>query len=61
MCVNNAELRDQLKQLGEREGWQVWIPPFAYCTDKGAMIAMAGHFQFLAGRTAPLDVVPHAR
>lgn len=57
----NAALRDQLKQLGEREGWQVWIPPFAYCTDNGAMIAMAGHFQFLAGYTAPLDVVPHAR
>jgi N6-L-threonylcarbamoyladenine synthase len=57
----NSALREQVQQLGDREGWQVFIPPFAYCTDNGAMIAMAGHFLLEAGRHAPLDVVPLPR
>jgi N6-L-threonylcarbamoyladenine synthase len=57
----NSGLRQRLKDLGEREGWEVFIPPFAYCTDNAAMIAIAGHHLFLAGRHAGLDVVPVAR
>ncbi|MBL7940930.1 MAG: tRNA (adenosine(37)-N6)-threonylcarbamoyltransferase complex transferase subunit TsaD [Flavobacteriales bacterium] len=57
----NSGLREQVKQLGVREGWEVHIPPLAYCTDNGAMVAMAGHFLLLAGRTTGLDAVPHPR
>ncbi len=57
----NSALRLQVQSLAERENWSVHIPPFAYCTDNGAMIAMAGHFLFQAGRFASLDSVPHAR
>ena len=57
----NGGLRTRLADLGAREGWQVFIPPFAYCTDNAAMIAMAGHHLFLAGRSAPLNTVPVAR
>jgi len=57
----NSGLREQVAQLAEREGWEVHIPPLAYCTDNGAMVAMAGHFLLLAGRTTGLDAVPHPR
>ncbi len=57
----NSALRDQVKALGDREGWQVFVPPFAYCTDNGAMIAMAGHFLFAEKHFAALDTVPFAR
>jgi N6-L-threonylcarbamoyladenine synthase len=57
----NSGLRARLTELGASAGWSVHIPPFAYCTDNAAMIAMAGHHLFLAGRFAPLDVVPMAR
>lgn len=57
----NSGLRARLIELGAREGWDVFVPPFAYCTDNAAMIAMAGHHLFLAGKHAPLDTVPMAR
>ncbi len=57
----NSGLREQVGLLAEREGWEVFIPPLAYCTDNGAMVAMAGHFLFLAGRTTGLGAVPHPR
>lgn len=57
----NAGLRSRLAELGQREGWAVFVPPFAYCTDNAAMIAMAGHHLWLAGNHAPLDTVPVAR
>jgi N6-L-threonylcarbamoyladenine synthase len=57
----NSALRTQVQQLGTREGLDVFIPPLAYCTDNGAMIAMAGHFLYHEGRFASLDTVPAAR
>mgnify|MGYP000964197942 CR=1 FL=1 len=57
----NSGLRARLIELGAREGWDVFVPPFAYCTDNAAMIAMAGHHLFLAGKHAPLNTVPMAR
>jgi N6-L-threonylcarbamoyladenine synthase len=57
----NTALRQSLKALGDREGWQVFIPPFEYCTDNAAMIAMAAHFKYLKGEFADMSVTPLAR
>ncbi|MBL7952271.1 MAG: tRNA (adenosine(37)-N6)-threonylcarbamoyltransferase complex transferase subunit TsaD [Flavobacteriales bacterium] len=57
----NSALRRQLEELGRREGWKTHVPPLAYCTDNGAMVAMAGHFLFHAERFADLSSVPHPR
>jgi N6-L-threonylcarbamoyladenine synthase len=57
----NTALRTQVTNLAEREGWTVHIPPLAFCTDNGAMVAMAGLSLFKAGRFAALDSVPHPR
>jgi N6-L-threonylcarbamoyladenine synthase len=55
----NSGLRAALTELGKKNNWKIFIPPFEYCTDNAAMIAMAGYFKFLkqdfAGQeTAPL-------
>jgi len=57
----NSGLRQALAEVGEKRGWQVFIPDFQYCTDNAGMIAMAAHFKYLKGEFCPLDVTPLAR
>ena len=57
----NSGLRKRLKELGEENHWEVFIPAFSYCTDNAGMIAMAGHFKFEAGEFCGQDVSPLAR
>lgn len=47
----NSGLRQAVTSLGQRRGWDVHIPPFRYCTDNGAMIALSA--QFDAEQRAP--------
>ena len=57
----NSGLRKALQEMGQRNAWSEYIPAFEYCTDNAAMIAMAGHYKFLKGEFAALDVTPLAR
>ena len=57
----NSGLRQSLQTLGHKMGWNTYIPPFEYCTDNAGMIAIAGHYKYLAGDFAALDVLPTAR
>jgi N6-L-threonylcarbamoyladenine synthase len=56
----NSGLRKGLKDLGEKMGWNTYIPAFEYCTDNAAMIAITGHYKYMAGEFAPLTVRPSA-
>ncbi|MEK6780518.1 MAG: tRNA (adenosine(37)-N6)-threonylcarbamoyltransferase complex transferase subunit TsaD [Bacteroidota bacterium] len=56
----NSRLRFELKKIGEKLGWKIYIPEFQYCTDNAAMIGMAAHFKFLKGEFCGLDVSPDA-
>ena len=57
----NSGLREALQKIGEKEGWQTFIPRFEYCTDNAAMIAVTGYFKFQAGEFVGQDVAPVAR
>jgi len=57
----NTGLRKALRERGEQEGWQVFIPAFEYCTDNAAMIAIAGYYKFIAGQVIDLSVSASAR
>ena len=56
----NAGLRRLVQQEGNRQGWQVFIPDFQYCTDNAAMIAITAHHQYLNGDYGDLSSVPVA-
>lgn len=57
----NSGLREIMGYYAEKDGWTTYIPRFEYCTDNAGMIAMAAHFQYLAGDFVGQDVVPMAR
>jgi N6-L-threonylcarbamoyladenine synthase len=57
----NSGLRKAVTDLGEKNGWKVYIPDFQYCTDNAAMIAIAAHYKQLAGEYADLSTTPSAR
>lgn len=57
----NRGLRAAFQQMGEKEGWEIYIPSFEYCTDNAAMIAITAYYKYLAGEFTSLDVSPSAR
>lgn len=57
----NSYLRNAFTATGKKYKWKTYIPQFAYCTDNAAMIAIAGYYKLLAGKTADLSVIPMAR
>lgn len=57
----NSGLRTTIEQTGKELGWETFIPPFEYCTDNAAMIAIAGHYKYLANDFVGQDVAPLAR
>ncbi|MFM2428131.1 MAG: hypothetical protein RL012_15 [Bacteroidota bacterium] len=57
----NSGLRSQLKQLAEKEGWEVFMPQLAYCTDNAAMIAITAYYQYLVGDFCNLQVTARPR
>ncbi|MDB5193734.1 MAG: tsaD [Segetibacter sp.] len=57
----NSGLRNALTEMGEKMGWQTYIPKFEYCTDNAGMIAIAAYYKFLQKDFSPLTVSPTAR
>lgn len=57
----NRGLRKALEQEAQKQGWNIYIPDFQYCTDNAGMIAMAAHYQYLAGNFTDQSVSPMPR
>jgi N6-L-threonylcarbamoyladenine synthase len=64
----NLSLRQTLQKAGSKYGWKVSYPRLEFCTDNGAMIALAGCQRLVAGQETgpvlqafarwPLDQLP---
>jgi N6-L-threonylcarbamoyladenine synthase len=52
----NSELRKRLEAEASRRGLKLFIPKFEYCTDNGAMIAMAGYLRAKEGKFSNLEL-----
>ena len=57
----NTGLRKGVTELAVKNGCNVFIPKFEYCTDNAAMIAIAGYYKFLFKDFVGQNIVPLAR
>ena len=57
----NRRLRAQLAEAAAQEGFAVYFPRPAFCTDNGAMIALAGALRLAAGQLEPPAIAVHPR
>ena len=57
----NSALRQAFHDHGEKYGWKVYIPPFAFTTDNAAMIAITGFLKYQNLDFCEMDKVPFSR
>ncbi|MEX1827947.1 tRNA (adenosine(37)-N6)-threonylcarbamoyltransferase complex transferase subunit TsaD [Luteibacter sp. CQ10] len=57
----NKRLREQLAQAAAADGFRVYFPRLQFCTDNGAMIALAGAIRLAAGQGQDETIQVHPR
>jgi N6-L-threonylcarbamoyladenine synthase len=57
----NKRLREQLADAAAKDGFRVYFPRMAFCTDNGAMIALAGAIRLAAGQHQDATIEVHPR
>ena len=57
----NSLLRKRLLDLQNEKNYKIFIPPFEYCTDNAAMVAVTGYYKYLQKDFCDLTTTPEAR
>ena len=57
----NSGLRSAFEAIGKQQHWSTFIPPFEYCTDNAAMIAITAYYKYAAQDFVPLTATASAR
>lgn len=57
----NSGLREALSSEAQKSNWELFLPPLAYTTDNGAMIAISGYYKYLDQDFSDLGVIAQAR
>lgn len=54
--ASNSALREAMKKACEANGMKLYYPSPIFCTDNGAMIGVAGYYEYIKGARAGLDL-----
>ncbi len=57
----NRRLRSELAEAGSKDGFKVYFPRLDFCTDNGAMIALAGAIRLASGQHQDASVQVYPR
>ena len=57
----NSSLRTELKNLEKNSDIKTYIPPFSFCTDNAAMIAITAYFKYQKQEFASQNISPKSR
>ena len=57
----NSGLRMRLTEMEQSHQWRTHIPPFSYCTDNAAMIAITGYYKYLNKEFCSQEITAKAR
>lgn len=57
----NSGLRQAFQEMCTQNNWRAFIPPFEYCTDNAAMIAITAYYKYLDKDFTDLSVSASAR
>jgi N6-L-threonylcarbamoyladenine synthase len=57
----NSGLRTAFNQMCDQNKWNAYIPPFEYCTDNAAMIAITAYYKYFQKDFTDLSVSATAR
>ena len=55
----NSGLRAKLMEIVAKDGWKVYLPPAAMCTDNAVMVAAAGYNSYHRGNVSDLSLSPN--
>jgi N6-L-threonylcarbamoyladenine synthase len=56
----NYHLRGACKELAEKYGRKLYLPPLKLCGDNAAMIAAQGYYEYMAGVRGDLSLNAYA-
>jgi len=57
----NSGLKKRLKEIAQKDRWNLYLPQNKFTTDNAAMIGIVGYLKYLRKDFASFDVVPKAR
>ena len=52
----NGALRKRARDIANQLGLNLFVPRMEFCTDNGAMVALAGYYRILAGESSPITL-----